>query len=538
MKMKVSQKSITRGLRKAERAARMPQRKNKICSLVLVLATILTSISAGSFFVYAQGLDEQAVSIREYGNSDTRDLLISSEGDFIFYAEALSENSFDGRVIHITKDLDFGTSEYENYVWSDHINHQKELHAIIDGHGHSISGINYTAPTTSYKYVGLLGGKLVASDTEYLDYGGAYAGVFNLRIVNSSVSIAKYCGALFGSIEAADKKVVIKNVYVDAKITSNSTYIGGFVGLNENQNTLISDSVFAGALHCEGDKSGLGGFVGINGASKSTSASLTVNNCAVYGSITSAGGGFVGINGNSATGSTNASVVKISNSICAASFSGSSEDRGMAVGANHTNDGVTVENMYASDKNTSVTGCVGSSGNDGMIVVEDNKLWGESAMEIAGFTATNEYPIPNEVAVFNGAHTKVVGYQKSDYKNGYCDVRLLALLDDGKSGKELEGFSSVGFDIVMRAEKLGGKQWTNRVNGEAPYIETVYSSVEAAGKTATAAELGGDYIFMATVGGIKNNSGILKFTVKPFYENENGERIFGSTYEFTFDTNN
>ncbi len=506
--------------------------KRNIISLLLVTAMMIITLSSASIFACAEGAPlEPTVNWYEEGNFE-----IHNESDFLAFAKSLKDgNTFDGNVVYVMSDLDFGGYDVNLY---DYIDRDKEFNSIIDGLGHTVSGLTYIGKSGSnqFSYSGLFGGKLVAGSTAYEEYDGACAGVFNLALINSSIEACdKYTGALFGSIERGTGKVAFDGVYVDVDVKSSSSHTGGFVGYNSNSNTVISNCVFEGSIDasCEGEAS-IGGFVGFNGVSTKDTAVLEITGSAFYGNITCSPksenvGVFVGTNGKGE----NSSTLSISNCICAGTVTSPAKNGGITVGCNNKTVSVSADSLTIS---STLANIISESG---ISAIDDSLLRGENSTRPQGFVATADgYSYPSQVLGFIGEYigTQFKSYQLTEYKDGYCDMRLTAVLNDGKTGKSLAGVRAVGFDITMTV-KQSGKVWSNKEGDEPSRIKTVYSSIMADGDTVSAESLDGDYIFIAVVGGIKQGVGELDFEITPFYEDTDGNLINGATTVFTFDTN-
>ncbi len=514
--------------------------KNKALSLLMAVAIVIAALPMGAFFVAAEHLDNDAPSMSEYSkDTPQRDYVISKKSEFISYLNRVAAGeTFDGKVIHIMCDLDFSSGEYIDLDVKGYYEENIAIRAIIDGHGHTIKGLTGESMP---KWSGLLGRKIQAGSVAHADYDGAYAGVFNLNLVDCNISTSNtYIGALFGSVEAGGK-VIFKNVYSNTTISSSNKYVGGLIGYNMCDEVEIKGCAVDGTISSSfySDDVGIGGLVGCNGASQTIEASLIILDSAFYGELTAADeaegiGGFVGNNGRDGLAA-DMVALNISNSLCTALFAQAGECKGIAVGKNYTNAELECSNIYASDAIDNVEQCVGSNSEYTFISKPDSQLKGNDAIQISGFKRNEGYLLPCEV--FRGAYTRFGGYQVAQGDTGYKNIRLIATLDDGLDGLTLEQISSVGFDIVMTAEGLDGKQWTNRtIDGEAPYIETVYSSVVADNKEIYANTYGGECIFLATVNGIKENVGNVSFTVKVFYEDMEGTRIYSSAYNFVYNT--
>ncbi len=516
------------------------------CILIFILA-ITIAIGTCPITTFGEGAEIDFSPTADWYVESSNDLYITCENDFLAFANLMQDHTYRGKAIHVTNDLDF-TSWEGNYYET--IEAARTFSGIIDGHGHTIKGLKFTS-TTPTNYSGLLGGK-IESGTVSEKYGGACAGVFDLAIVDCEISSENsYTGALFGAVMPCEGRIVFENVYVDATVESNKSYVGGFIGYN-NADTIFSNCVFVGTVNALDGATAVGGFMGGNGITKVKTADLRIEHSAFYGMLSIAKsddsyGVLIGTVGRSGGGCV--TTTHFENVVAASA----SEINGVLSGQCHKDAEITYENVYSESTDTDWCG-----GGDGTFPkteyssVESASLKGMSAIIPSGFVAVPwGYAMPRGVVNFarehtqrtavTGASTEYVGFQTTDFADGFCNLRLIAVTSDGKEGKSLDGVFAVGFEVEMSVVIANEvRTWRNTDAGY-PEVWTVFDSVVGKSnddKTQryTAESLGGDYVFVATVDGLKQNVGELIFTVRTFHDGENGARIYDDVYVISYDT--
>ena len=186
--------------------------------------------------------------------------------------------------------------------------------------------------------------------------------------------------------------------------------------------------------------------------------------------------------------------------------------------------------------------------------VTDADLSGIASAEklaIAGMGATwtpttTGLPLPRKVAELFGetviakkdaAATPVVklaGYQTTDTKDGKLDLRLVAALKLPE-GKTTADFTAVGFTVVAN---YGTTSLTKDYG-----VDTVYTSVAAYTKGGaevkayTAAELGGDYLFVLPCRNVPADAGTVTLEVTVYYATAE-QTVVGATKVITIDPAN
>ena len=241
-------------------------------------------------------------------DSTESDLYIWDESDFLAYGLQIQDagsagTSYKNQVIHIMDDLDFSNLDLATFKTSKFANASAEnwfyvifvsrnMCGIIDGHGHSIRGLNFSTDSGTRASGGLLGGYLCACGT-YNDEYCCNAGVFDLTISGEMTGLHDdNNGGLFGyaKVSAATQKIVFDNVVVDVDIDSSKNYVGGFVGYVSGGVVEFNNCVSQGSIDCEGTD--YAGFIG-----RCDAASLTMTACYSACEITGTGsnvGGFIG----------------------------------------------------------------------------------------------------------------------------------------------------------------------------------------------------------------------------------------------------
>ena len=152
---------------------------------------------------------------------------------------------------------------------------------------------------------------------------------------------------------------------------------------------------------------------------------------------------------------------------------------------------------------------------------------------MTGWTALNTgYPVPSTLLPFlaetvnavtpdANASTKYYGYQS----NGEGTAARFVGLVTGAP----EDFGTVGYEIVAVSP-------TAKLQTISDEMTCVYNSVMAEGTSKTAAELGGDYIFVTSVGGIRPDSGVVTFAVKTFSTDNGGTKTYTDIKIVSIDT--
>ncbi len=509
----------------------------RILGIIMATLMVVMLLPLGGFAVTAQ-----EYSVVEINNEDE---FITLFANTVREYYTNNQKPYGDCIVSIKADLDF--TDETDLEWANEIGFAQTFSGIIDGNGHTIKGLKYYASdisgeSTSVKYTGLLGGKIKAGSSPQSQYDNACAGVFNLALIDCEINTdGNYAGALFGCVDSGDGAVIFKNVYIDVDITSTKSYVGGFAGYNLNSKLDIQSCAFAGDITAAAS-SQIGGFIGGNGITKNLPTTLNISNCGFYGSVegSSGVGVFTGVNGNS-----NDTVLNIQNVIVVGGISGS-DDVSVLAGANKSDKAVNSKSIVISQSFR------GADISDASIytAVSDASLIGMDATGLPSeFVALPEgYAVPNGVVNFlrykwtedgrTQKSTSYVGYQM--VADGDIQIRLSAVLNDGAEGASLDGFGAVGFDVTITRSLSDGmfRSWSNKENGEAPLISAVYRSAiyGKENQIKSAEELGGDYIFVASICGIREKSGELAITVRTFHCDADGTKVYGDVAVIMLDT--
>ena len=342
-----------------------------------------------------------------------------------------------------------------------------------------------------------------------LDNGrGGFNGTFDGQyhtISNFTYTIGTgYCGALFGSVGDGagngNDPIVIKNFALVNATTKGSTRASALYSYVYDE--IIFENVYInGTVTSTNNGDNSGGFVGYlwkhNASFKNCVFEGTVNN-------SSGAGAFVGSIRDDATYKVALDFENCLN-VSGKNFVG--------VYANAANPKETQTNCYTYDAAQMGAGL--------------------TATAPAGFTALNTgYPVPttllpffadkvNGTAAAEGVTTEYYGYQDN---GSMTALRLIGLVKGEESA-----FSSVGFEIVA----VGPTGVTVSFVDD---ITNVYTSVETAAGTKTAEELGGSYIFVTEIGGIKPNAGVATFAVKTYSVDADGNKTYTDMVVVSLDT--
>ncbi|MBO5203170.1 MAG: hypothetical protein J6B72_00970 [Clostridia bacterium] len=507
--------------------------------------------------------------------------------------------AFDGKVIHIMADLDMAgyanwynsgnkVGRYFNGIIDGH------GHVISNLNWECIYNTGTTNLNTNAKYTGLLGGYIIPGSAKNSTYD-CYAGVFNLGFVNCSMTTgALYCGGLFGAIGADNsgegtRTMRFENLYVDVDVTSYaetadsatkgntnaSIYVGGIASyFGKGYDAEMNNVVYAGDIEIKDQTATdrIGGFLGeyaaINGSYKST---LLMKNCAFYGTIDVNDGayvsGFIGVVSN-AIENDDDSFLRFENCIAAGYLDlGYTGNNGVFFKTGNASAKLRIKDCYYIDQFSN--NVVLQLNNDAKGTIENldtnTKVDSPSAlaaMEIDGYanmphgTLSLEAPVPTVIPVgvvnfiWRTNHLKSEGFDTTNYATAFrgfqtkvdgmvYKLRLVGLVNDMNGDGTLDDeYKAVGFDIVLLSHTAAdGSQWTS-----SEPITTVYTSVKAKldensdeETSLSAAELGGDNIFVATVGAVPVNVGEVTFIVKTFHDTVDG-RVYDDVFTVTYDT--
>ena len=190
----------------------------------------------------------------------------------------------DGKVIHIKNDIDMSGWSGN---WYNEVLVNRHFRGIIDGEGHTISGLTFTQASSSAEYVGLFGGRIKAGSAYNATYD-CNAGVFNLTIKNCKMSFTKqYGGVLFGSVEQSGSptaKVKFSNLSINASVSSSNSSASLMLGRDVCENTIIENCYVSGTLSSVGMN--IGGLIGYTQCTSTTAQSTLIKNTVVDVTIT------------------------------------------------------------------------------------------------------------------------------------------------------------------------------------------------------------------------------------------------------------
>ena len=454
---------------------------------------------------------------------------------------------------------------------------------MFDGDGHTVSGLYFASEG---KNTGIFGNPRCGTEA-------APVGVKKLAIVNSYISTTdSEFGALFGATSNfdADKQdnanVLVENVYLDVTMytsapaspgTNDGRNTGGVIGAVFSEctltirNTVVNNTIeaaktirtaagFIGLATCAGGKVEKDGkaegerncyvtiedslFSGVlnnknnqnAGYVARASSYLTINRCIEAGDVYPA----TWTTDTKFTGSMIGWSIYPNNRITNCLYT----DVFYVQGGKYT----PVESLYG----TAVA--LGNPILENNTHVTDAELTGIAAAEklaLAGMGATwtpttTGLPLPRKVAELFGetviakkdaAATPVVklaGYQTTDTKDGKLDLRLVAALKLPE-GKTTADFTAVGFTVVAN---YGTTSLTKDYG-----VDTVYTSVAAYTKGGaevkayTAAELGGDYLFVLPCRNVPADAGTVTLEVTVYYATAE-QTVVGATKVITIDPAN
>ena len=505
----------------------------------LFLSTLMVLTLVISMATFAVSADTVTADTSWYDASKT-DFTITTPAQLLGFAALLNEGTtFEGKTIKLGNDITMNAGfdgnkpeDATNLVKYSTIS-EKEFHGTFDGQNHAIIGLYMDQVSTRQ---GIFGNIMTEGKT---------ATVKNLAIIKSNMCvIGNQICCIFGQVKCTAN---ISNCYVDVNFdfglqpSADRWGFGGFIAHLYNANAVahISICVFAGDLNIPNTRAMVAGFI----ARAENFKTITITNCAMYGNIPTGSSnsvsGFIGRIHNVAN-----STVTFNNCICAGSGTGISGSF-WTPDTNATNPYVQINNSFyatptykKSHNNTDVQGDE---------PIEDSVLKSGVPTGLKAWTIdeslNNGYPLPinvaymvghvNEDTAKDGYNTAFAGYQNTDFVNGFSNIRLIGVVNDMNGDGSLDDeYTAVGFEVEM----ISPKTWNNKTdNDAAPKITTVYSSVLEGETPKSASELGGDYIFVATIKGVKQNVGDVTFVVKTFHDTDDG-RVYDDAYVITYNT--
>ena len=288
---------------------------------------------------------------------------------------------------------------------------------ILDGLGHSISGLTINRPST--EYVGLVG-------------KASNATLQNITLNNASISGSQYVGALVGYNLASGGVATLFNNRVSGTVSAALANLGGITGYNSaidaNSLALVSQNISSASINMQNAAGNTGGIVGRNGGNNGGTATVQQNY--FNGSINSIGsktGGIVGLN----QSSSGTSLVQYNN--VAGSISSSSYDTGGVVGQNYRNGSSVVYNFSGA--------VIGSAGNvnfkGGLVGYNDtalvsNNYWNT---ETAGLTSAGSgVSTANNISLTTALSRQLASYGNWSNIDALAGTGSIWRIYDGQSG--------------------------------------------------------------------------------------------------------
>lgn len=482
-----------------------------------------------------------------------------------------STKLFVGKTIHIMADIDLNpgwdaaSGTAPTNVWL--AGNYKCFTGMIDGHGHTISGIYLK---TTGNHTGIFGNTKGGTQENPV-------GVKNLAIVNSYLtSKANNFGGLFGAIPQSEankgRYVLIENVYTDITMVTtyatgkNDAQIGGIIGYVCPGNTLtIRNTVVNGAVKTTSNDVHLrpmGGFAGLISGS-----TAIIEDCLFTGTVRSGQNqvaAFVGMTNSAGKATINRcmEVGDIYPATYTSDFNGHGSICGILNGTGSsisnciytdvykgTGSGFTLDHNLYGAPNSSDKLVEGTTNVNNTYIPDSEvgtKLTGLAAveqLEKAQMTATWTpttigLPLPRGIVetfgekVLTKANTagtsvvKLAGYQTTAAVDEKFDLRLVATLKLPQ-GETVGSYKNVGFCVVANCGN------TSKTKNYA--TDTVYNSVEGytnggtTVETYTAASLGGDYLFVLPCRNVPTNAGEITMEITVYYTTADGNVVYGAT---------
>lgn len=408
-----------------------------------------------------------------------------------FYNKLTAGETFEGQTVVLGADINMATHKLTPYEDS-----STGFLGTFDGQYHTLS--NFTLTHYVAPYSGALFGAVAQ---------GKSATIRNLGVENAVTTHYAFSGLLYGNVLGT---IAFENVYCNANITNASgSPVGGFVGRMNLAGVSVSfeNCVFDGSMSCKDYL--YSPFVGV--IETAADGVLSFTNCVIDGNFLRNGsewlgaGKFVCQNGTKSNNVVTPGPTTITYTNC-----------------------IQYNDYYqTTDPASSKVAC------PELIGIGE----GFTATTPAGFTARNtSYPVPTTLLPFfasevNGARgeTGVTGYYAYQDTAAKDSVRFVGLVN----GESTE-IKAVGFEVVVI--RNNGNVWTNVADGNAPYIQNVYTSILENGAPKTAEACGGDYLFVYAVNGMVANMGNVTFAVKTFSVDTNGVKTYEDMYILDYDT--
>ena len=277
------------------------KRENMLTKLLIIcFATFLGAflLLNSSNSVYAE---QNTVIFQGEGSKDSP-YLISNEIELFAFADSVnSGNSYAGKVIKLTSDIDLANKE-----WTPIGTSSAPFCGTFDGDNHIIKNLKiscskeYVSGGTNQNYVGLFGYMM----------GGSSAGIKNLTIENADVTGCLYVGVILGRSYTGG---IIENCHVKGHIKVDAYAYAGIVvgrheyssGKNSNgeimsmYNCSVDGTNDKATINCDYAVSYVGGIVGFLAEGGYVFSDLSVKNVEITGTYGVGGISGIGHYGNS-----------------------------------------------------------------------------------------------------------------------------------------------------------------------------------------------------------------------------------------------
>ena len=440
----------------------------------------LPSTIANTFFKFRTlTLNEDTITL--YNACDFKD----------FHDKIIAKETFANKTVKLDKDINMTGFTLTKVTEED-----QGFLGTFDGQYHTISGITATLQA----YYGIFGS---------VGEGVTSGGFKNLAIKDSTFSTFAFCGVFYGNVHGSTS---FENVCLNISIAHGAaSAMGGFIGRMTADTATVSfkNCAFDGTITTTSTSNNAYSYSPFVGALEKI-GSASFENCLIYGNFTRM---------------QNANNIWLGAGKFVLSF-------GDGCAAKTTyNNCIQYNDYYQND----------ASGQTYAVCPELVSVGsGFGAKTPEGWTALNEgYPVPNtllpffmdKVAGARTAQTEALVTEHYAYQTNAdrTSIRFVAAVNGAA-----DGFTAVGHEIIAVTES--GKVWTNVVEGAAPDVTTVYTSVLEDGVSKAASDCGGDYVFVSTVNGIAKDVGTVTFIVKTFSKDAEGNVTYSDMCVIKFDT--
>ncbi len=483
----------------------------RMTSIILVIVLLLGILPMGAVGVSAEPVDSIEADTAWYiANSEEPEFFIDTAAELFGLSQIVNENAsaFNNKTINLTADIDLNlgwvaSTEVEPAnVWIP----MSISGAIIDGQGHSISGL-YVSGECQASFCA------TADNTTIKD----------LAVLNSYFNSTGENDDVNGAAAIVDKvtsegSCVFENIYTNA-IVKGVKNVGGIVGWSSGGAITVTDCVFAGSVSLD-QKYG-GGIVG-NGNGKD----VEITRCVNLGTISGMEevGGILGRNGGTTTIDGCVNFGKIHSTT-------SNNYEGDIVGR-HKGGTLTITNCFYTDgtgkQKAAGNGAACNVGTQTNVEMKADKAAVATAVSADSTSFANWAVLPSTyiepvyvpskiAAMFSNIY---IQENKTENKIRFIGVLMI---------EDLQICDEVGFKISVNYTGLADGPKSANVT-----TDTIYKSVLADGVTACSSNFGGNYFYVLEITNLDTAGADIEFEVTSIIENNTAISEVGTVMSYTY----